>query len=88
MDKITTNTVNALQEALLDDYDVERAAIETFTRIPRIEGNMLDQLFEQLDDDSAKVAYTSAQILSLLGRSERTKPEQRKLILKKACRCS
>jgi hypothetical protein len=83
LDKITTNTVNALQEALLDDYEVERAAIETFTRMRRIEGNMLDQLFEQLDDDSAKVAYTSAQILSLLGRSERTKPEQRKLILKK-----
>jgi len=83
LDKITTSTVNVLQDALFDEHEVELAVIETFTRIRRIEGDMLEQLFGKLYDDSAKVAYTSAQILSLLGRSERTKPEQRKEILKK-----
>ncbi|AFZ61343.1 caspase family protein [Anabaena cylindrica FACHB-243] len=83
LDKITTSTVNVLQDALFDEHEVELAVIETFTRIRRIEGDMLEQLFGKLYDDSAKVAYTSAQILSLLGKSERTKPEQRKKILQK-----
>lgn len=82
LDKISIETVIALQQALIDEQAVEQAAIETFTRIRQIEGDMLDQLVKQLDHDSAKVAYTSAQILSLLGRSDKTKPEQRKRILK------
>ena len=60
---------------------VRQAAIETFTRLQRVEGEIVDELFNRLYDSSSIVAYTSAQTLSLMGRSEKTKPAHRQRIL-------
>jgi hypothetical protein len=81
LNRISANTLDALQQALLDDHYVREAAIETLTRLQRIEGEVVDSLIKRLDDQSATVAYTSARVLSLLGRSDKTKPQQRQHIL-------
>ena len=81
LNKVSISTVDALQQALLDNQDVRQAAIETFTRLQRVEGEIVDELFNRLYDSSSIVAYTSAQTLSLMGRSEKTKPAHRQRIL-------
>jgi hypothetical protein len=81
LNRISADTLDALQQALLDDHYVREAAMETLTRLQRIEGEVIDSLFKRLYDQSATVAYTSARVLSLLGRSDKTKPQQRQRIL-------
>ena len=62
-------------------HDALPISIETFTRLQRVEGEIVDELFNRLYDSSSIVAYTSAQTLSLMGRSEKTKPAHRQRIL-------
>ncbi|MBE9127016.1 MULTISPECIES: CHAT domain-containing protein [unclassified Coleofasciculus] len=81
LNKISANTLDALQQALLDDQYVRETAMGTLTRLQRVEGEVVDRLIERLYDQSATIAYTSARVLSLLGRSDKTKPQQRKYIL-------
>ncbi|NEO33820.1 MAG: signal transduction protein with Nacht domain protein [Symploca sp. SIO3C6] len=81
LNRISADTLDALQQALLDDHYVREAAMETLTRLQRIEGEVVDSLIKRLYDQSATVAYTSARVLSLLGRSDKTKPQQRQRII-------
>ncbi|MBD2233720.1 CHAT domain-containing protein [Phormidium tenue] len=81
LNRISADTLDALQQALLDHQYVREAAMETLTRLQRIEGEVVDSLIKRLYDQSATVAYTSARVLSLLGRSDKTKPQQRHRIL-------
>lgn len=81
LDKISADSLSALQEALKDTVEVVKAVMETFTRLRRIEGEVIETLIKNLSSPSASIAYTSAQVLSLVGRNDRTPPEQRKRIL-------
>lgn len=81
LDKISVASLNALQAALMDTSEVVEAAMGTFTHLRRVEGEVIETLIKNLSSRSASVAYTSAQILSLVGRNDRTPPQQRKRIL-------
>ena len=77
---IHQTTLSALMTALSDDRHVKRAAMETITKLRRINGVIITDLIKALLNPSATVAAAAAQILATLGRSERTQLAQRRQI--------
>lgn len=81
IDKLAPDTIDALQHALYDVQDVQRAAVACITRLRHVEGSLIDRLIENLEHESTMRAYTSVRLLTVLGRSEYTPAEQRRRIV-------
>jgi hypothetical protein len=79
--RISPRVVEALHHALRDVTQVQEAVMDAAPLFRRLDQTLLRRLFEGLDDPSAMAAYATAQMLTAIGRSERTSPEQRRQIL-------
>ncbi len=82
---VDVRIIEAIQAALSDVDFVQEAMRETAPHIRKIKGDLLDDvlppLFALLEGESALTAYITANLLAAIGRSERTKPDERTAIL-------
>jgi hypothetical protein len=79
--RISPRVVDALHYATRDVTQVQEAVMDAASLFRKLDGTFIERLVEGLDSPSAMAAYSTAHILSAIGRSERTSPEQRRQIL-------
>jgi hypothetical protein len=79
--RVTPGVVDALFEGLRSAKFMQRAALDSIGRFRSFEGNILPPLLDGLQHQSAITAYGTARLLSVYARSERVKPEQRRMII-------
>jgi hypothetical protein len=78
---ITDEIAEALQRALHDVHEVQNKALEATARFSNIDENFLPVLCEGLYHESTVVAYTTGQILKIIGKSEKIEAQQRLMLL-------
>lgn len=74
-------TLAAMHSMLIDEQELQQVVIDSILRLRRIDHKLIGKLCEDLHHENAVVAYVSAQLLSTLGRSEQTQPQNRRFIL-------
>jgi hypothetical protein len=79
--RVSTETVVALLDSLLDEQQVREMASRVLRDLPRVKHTSITPLLQALDHDSGLVASCAAQVLTQLARSERLPTEVRSQIL-------
>ena len=80
--RVTKQVARAMRYGLRGEFE-SQAVLQSVERFRVFDADLIPELIKGLDDDSAIVVYMTVRLLSVIGRSERLKPEQRRLILEK-----
>jgi hypothetical protein len=80
--RVSTATVEALHAAMRDVVFVQHGALDAVRRFRHLDGALWKQLFDGLRHPSAMVSYATARVLAALGRGERTRPDERRRIIR------
>jgi hypothetical protein len=77
---VTERVARALRSAMNDVSFVQKAAYASVSEFRRVEGDILPELLQLLDDPSAGVAAATAQLLVSIARAEVTSADRRRIL--------
>lgn len=80
--RVTPQVTRALRSAMYDEPLVQQAAYLSVSEFRRIEGDILPELLELLDDPNASVVAATTQLLVNMARSEITSAQRRQILAK------